>query len=349
MANICSINIYIPLDEIPDEKEKSQLAALYEAEKKWKEAVKNDEELRIGKNYQDFIGSQPGVPFKKTEYKYESYDEEVKNGVAKNGELKPDSEQWNQPTIHASFEVIDDKIWVHPYGFGRSQGLLFDEENGITIPIRKYTSNTFLVGTYSRVPMSWEFKWSFPWWAEIGFAEGKKSYAEGVDAPKGQTDSFYDKWYEEHGQPYPYLAWTHSVSEIVKNLDFAIRVYENFPISGVTWQMAWVWKELNQLKDLYKWMKQVGLISSKAIAYLDWGEVAMNSGEYEWTQKNDSPNLIMASVKKMENDVRRLNEGKLLLDKFRRKYESHLRRNKKAYKGYVLIPKRDPFNYVDWL
>lgn len=349
MANICSINIYIPINDIPDEKEKDQLKALYEAEKKWDEAVKKDDSLRVGVNRDKFLASQPGVPFKRTEWRYSHWDEEVKSGKAKADEPEPDSKQWNQPTIHASYDKKGDEIWVFPYSFGRSSGLLFDEDNGITVPIQKFTGDNFLLGTHCKVPVTWEFKWSFTWWAEVGFAGGKKEAAEGEDAPKGQTEEFYEKWYAEHGQPVPYLVWELQVSEVVKNLEYTIRIYESFPISGLAWQMSWIWEELMQLKELYRWIKKISLISPKAIAHLDWGEVAMNSGEYERMQKNDSPNLIMAAVKKMESDVKRLNEGKLSLDKFRRKYESHLRRNKKDYKGYVLISKRDSFNYLDWL
>lgn len=350
MANICSINIYIPLDKIPDKEEKAQLAALYEAEKKWKEAVKTDEELRIGKNYQNFIGSQPGVPFKRTEYKYEFFDDGDKKGIAKEGELKPDSEQWNQPTIHASFEERDGKILVCPYGFGRGRGLLFDEEDGISFHISKPDNSILALPYLFHIPVMWSFKHSFPWWAEIGFAGGKKNCdEESKDAPSGQSDEFYKKWYEEHGQPIPQLIWEHSVSEILKNLGYAVRVYENFPTTGLAWQMSWVWKELDKLKDIYKWMKQIYSVSSEAIAYLDWSEVAWSSGEFEWTRKNDSPNQNMLSIKRMEIDTIRFNEGKLSLEAFKRRHTLHLRKSKKDYRGYVPIAKRDPFYYLYWL
>lgn len=351
MANICSIEILIPLDKVPDEKEREQLKALYEAEKKWNEAVKGDDELRRGINRDTFLASQPGVPFKRTKWEYNFFDDEVKNGLAKEGDLKPDSEQYNTPTIYASFEERNGRTWVHPVTFGRSEGLLFDENDGISFRMPKPTKkNKFYLGSFTYIPMSWDFKWSFPWWAEIGFAGGKKECDEkGEDPSKGQSDEFYKKWYEEHEQPFPYLVWEISMSQLLKNLEYAIKVYEHFPVIGETWQMVWIWKELTELKNLYRWIKKVYFALPEAIAQLDWAEVAMNSGEYEWTQKNDSPNQIMASVKRMEIDVQQLNSGKLSQEAFKKKYVLHLRGSRKDYKGYIPIVKRDPFDYYEWI
>ena len=167
MANLCSIEIIIPLEKVPDTKEREQLTALFEAEKKWNEGALINEELRTGKNRDSFLSSQPGVPNKRTEWKYNFFDAKVKSGLVKDGDLKPDSEQWNMPTIHAYFQERDGKIWVHPYDFGRGEGLLFDNENGITFERPEgYRYSPHLA-------MRWEFKWSFPWWAEVGFAGGQ--------------------------------------------------------------------------------------------------------------------------------------------------------------------------------
>ncbi|MCX6782903.1 MAG: hypothetical protein NTZ20_02830 [Candidatus Levybacteria bacterium] len=349
MANMCSINIYIPLDKIPDENERQQLTALYEAEKKWNEAVKGNGDLRTGKNRDIFLASQPGVPNKRTDWKYHFFDEEVKSGLAKDGDLEPDSKQWNRPTIHASFQEREGEIWVHPYGFGRGEGLLFDEMDGITVKPYGDKKERIWLAVIQHLPVRWDFKHSFPWWAEIGFAGGKKEFAEGEDAPEGQTDDFYKKWYDEHGQPFPYLIWENPVSQIVENLLYAIKVHENFPLTGLAWELGWVWKQLDQLKDIYRWMRKVSIICPEAIAYLDWSEVAMNSGEFKWTQKNDSPNQIMASIKEMELDAKKLNEGKNTVEDFKKEHALHLRRNSKDYRGYITISKRDPFDYTEWL
>src|SRR5215213_629397 len=107
MANLCSIEIIIPLKKVPDIKEREQLAALYEAEKKWSEAAKTNDELRRGKNHHEFIASQPGVPHERTRWSNFGGSFDGRPGEV----LKSDSEQWNTPTIHASFEDRDGEIW----------------------------------------------------------------------------------------------------------------------------------------------------------------------------------------------------------------------------------------------
>ncbi len=340
MANRCSIEIIIPLDKVPDSKEREQLTALYKAEKKWSEAVKTNDELRRGKNYHEFIALQPGVPHKKTQWSNFGGSFRGRAGEV----LKPDTEQWETPTIHASFHERDGAVWVHPYDFDRGEGLLFDNANGITFERPEdYPYSPHLA-------MRWDFKWSFPWWAEIGFAGGKKICNEdGMDAPSGQSDDFYRKWYDEHGEPFPFLMWEIPVSQLLKNLEYAINVYELFPLMGEAWQMVWVWEELKALKDLYMWMRKVNFVCPDAIGQLDWSEVSLYSGEYKWTQENDSPNQIMESVKKMDSDVQKLKAGELSSEAFKKKYFLHKKRNEEDYSGYIPVIKRNPFKDNKWL
>lgn len=350
MANYCSIYVNIPLNKIPDDKEREGLTALYHAEKKWSEAVKLDDELRRGNKRDLYLASQPGVPFEKTKYTYHFSDEEVKKGFKKEGELRPEEEQWNKPTTYASFEERKGIIYVHPNTFGRGGSLLFDYEDGITLKILKTPKNKIFFPFVTNIPMSWDFKYSFPWWAQIGFAGGVKEYdKEAQDPPEGKSQEFYIKWIEEHGQPMPYLAWEQSAKKLIKNLEFAINVYENFPVIGNVWQMDWVWRELYQLRKIYRWVKQINFVSDEAIFELNWSEVAMYSGEYKWTKENDSPNQIMTSIKKMEKDSKSFLRGQISTEKFTKDHLFHLKKNEKdTNKSYTKTSERDPFYYLDW-
>lgn len=326
MANRCSIDVYISLESIPDKREREQFTTLYEAERKWKEVVKKRDRPRTEKDHQEFIASRQGVPFRRTEWRYHFNDEEVKQGKAKDGELRPESEQWNQPTVSAHFEERGGCVWVHPFRFDRGSGLLFDD--GITIcPFGSKHQ-------YAHLPMDWGFKWFFPWWAQIGFA-GAKKYCdqESKDAPEGQTAEFYDKWYERHGQLTPYLIWENPVSKILKNLRRAGMVLENFPVTEPAWQWGWVWEELNQLKGIYGWFEQIHAICSEAIAKLDWEEVAWNLMTYEEARKNDEPNELVTGVEEMEKDIDRLRNGRISQTKFKKKYALDLQERNKGWEG----------------
>lgn len=294
-----SIDIYIPLDKIPDKKEREQLIALYKAERKWKEAVKTNKELNSGINSANFISSQPDVPSKD-----------------------------NRPTIGAYFEEKDDRVWVCPYDFGGPIGF----QNGITIirPERAYPS-------LIHIPMQYEFRWGFLWWAQVGFAGGQKICDEKSQDPLDKAV-----------MPYAYLLWKSPVAKILKNLEYAIKVFENFPLSGQAWQLGWVWEELSNLRRIYRWFRKIDFVCPEAIACLDWDEIALNNWTFEEARKNDDPNSAMFYTRKKEGDIQKLKTGELPLNKFSKKYADIIRKNKKDTKGYIPIIKRDPFDGDEW-
>ena len=295
-----SIDIYIPLNKVPDKKEREQLVALYKAEYKWKEAVKTNKELNSGINFDKFISSQPDVPSKD-----------------------------DRPTINAYFKEKDDRIWVCPYDFGEPIGL----QDGITITSLEGASPPGLL----RIPMQYEFKWGFPWWAQVGFAGGTKYCDEKSQDPQDKTV-----------MPYAYLIWISPIAKILKNLEYSINVYENFPLNGQAWQLGWVWEELSDLRKIYRWFKKIDFVCPEAIACLDWDEIAWNNWTFEEARKNDDPNSAMSSVRKVEEDIQKLKTGKLPLSKFNEKYTDILRKNKKDTKGYIPVIKRNPFDDDEW-
>lgn len=339
MANLCSININIPLDKVPDQTEREQLIALYKAGQKWKEAVKTDESLRIGKNRDVFISSQTGVPYRKTQWN--NYGGEFTG--KSNETLEADNEQWNIPTIGATFGKKGKSIWVQSTTCGRGGSLLFDEADGITMHIPK-SEKSYTIPSTTQIPMTWQFKWGFPWWAQVGFA-GADKYCDkkSQDPPKGKDYKFYEEWYSKHEYKPTYLLWELSVAKILKNLEYVIKVYENFPVEGSAWQNNWIWEELSQLSKIYKWFKQVSVITPDALAHLDWSEVAWNSMDFKSAREDDEPNQIMEFIKDMERNLKKLTPDQLFEEYcLRTKSESTKARD------YLSILERDPFDWSQW-
>ncbi len=327
MANRCGINIYIPLDKVPDEIERQQLTALYTAKKKWEEKVKTNKKLDTWENRANFIASQPGIPFKKRH--------------STNSDLKQKSKQYKYSTIGADFYIENDRIWVFPITFGRNEVLMFDQKDGITV--HKPAEETFIS---SYLPMQVEFRYQFPWWAQVGFAGAKKSCdEESQDPPKEQNQEFYDKWYEEHGDPITYLFWELPVSKILENLEYVIKTYENFPVNGLIWQWIWVWKALDVVAKIYLWFKEIHYFVPEAFARLDWGEVAFNMISFEEARADDDPNQIMSDIRKINKDTMKLANGSLSLNKFEKKYATHIKKGVKGRRNYTPIIERSLFDF----
>jgi hypothetical protein len=148
----------------------------------------------------------------------------------------------------------------------------------------------------------WEFKWGFPVWAQTGFAGAKKTCG-GV----------------EHGAR-GYLFWELPVKEVIRNLKYVIKILKNFPISTNLAYWKWVLDDLHDLQEILLWFSTAYELSEKAIATLDWSEVAILTMSEADVRKNNDPNGIMANFKKLSADIRKLKAGKITLRTIERKY-----------------------------
>ena len=340
MANMCDIKVYVPLSAIPHEEERGHLAALYAAEREYSRLAQDNEELRSGRAHDEFVSIWPGVPHQRTRWSNSGGTFRGRPGEF----LKPDSEQWSQPTVGALFEERDGEVWVHPYKM-RDESSLFGQQDGIMV------FPGTLDGRCSTIlPMSQDFRHSFPWWAQVGFAGAKKLCdEEGQDPPDGQTEEFYRQWSTEHRDKLTYLLWEHPVSDVLTNLEYVIDVYEGFPVSGAAWRMAWVWKALSQLEDLYRWFKRIHLVSPRALGVLDWSEVAWNVMTFEQARRINDPNEIMREIREMAEDREAFLEGRLCQSEFEKKYAQQEGDVAGETRGYVRIASRDPYAWVGWL
>jgi hypothetical protein len=151
-----------------------------------------------------------------------------------------------------------------------------------------------------------EFRYAFPWWAEVCFAGAKKYCNDKNEALKPDTLVF--------------LYWEHPVQDVIKNLDYIIQVRQNLPVSGPLNQWLWASNGLATVKEAREWFSRFYGFSKRAIAVLDWSEVACNMMDFKMVWQNDNPNWYMAGVKKMEEDTQKLNTGKLSQKEFVDKY-----------------------------
>lgn len=280
MANRCEIEISIPTTEIPDEKERNEYLALFEAEKRWNSLPGSN--ALFGEEYEEFMTSQPGIPTNTN-----------------------DQEALGKVTIRASFKEINGDLWLHPY--------IYKCGGGLTYRLGK--------NQIARVPMEWSFKHSFPWWAQIGFAKGEKLFGA-IES----NESDHRGW----------LCWKLEVQKILENLKYVIEVHETFPVSNQAKEWQGIYSDLGKLTEIYGWFGQISRVSKKAIAVLNWSEVAYNVMPYKHIEKNNEPNEIMDYFKQMETDVKQLESGKLSFSKFRNKYAEN------AVK-FVSATKKDPF------
>lgn len=175
---------------------------------------------------------------------------------------------------------------------------------------------------FSWVSMDWGFKHDFPWWAQVGFANGEKTFGHLVP---NQPES--GGW----------LNWELDVSVVLTNLKYAIDVYEKFPISNQAWEWQEIYHGLDNLARIYTWFCKVILISPNAVATMDWSEVANNALSYEYIKSSNSPNEIMAEVITMSKHVKELKSGKLTRRRFEKIYA-------KRVGCYIPIAERDPYN-----
>lgn len=220
----------------------------------------------FGKEYEEFMASQPGVPTN-----------------------THDPESLGKLSISASFYNIDGHLWVHPY--------IYKYGDGLTYHLGK--------SQITRVAMDWSFKHSFPWWAQIGFADGEKQF--GI-IESNEPD--HRGW----------LCWKSEVTKILENLEYAIKAHETFPVSNQAKEWLGVYSDLDKLTDIYGWFGKVNRVSNKAVAVLNWSEVGYNVMHYEHIKNNNEPNEIMDTVKQMASDIKQLESGKLSFVKFRKKY-----------------------------
>jgi len=191
------------------------------------------------------------------------------------------------PGATANIREINNEAWVTPY---------FD--------IHIASAGSMNVPLWMVLDSIWSFKYGFPWWAQIGFAGAEKNSG---------TQKIKD-------DPIAYLEWELPVKDVIRNLKYAIKVHKNFPISTKLANWKWVEDNLRQLREVLLWFHTAYEISDRAIATLDWSEVAwMMLTEAQVSQNND-PNNLMADVKKLNRDIRKLKAGKVTLRTFERKY-----------------------------
>jgi len=113
---------------------------------------------------------------------------------------------------HGNTEENDNEIWVTPPSY-------------MHITRARHAGEVYSPLSIALDPC-WEFRWSFPAWAQIGFAGAKKTCG-GID----------------HGAR-GYLLWELPVKEVISNLKYAIKVLKNFPISTKLASWKWVTDDL---------------------------------------------------------------------------------------------------------
>lgn len=293
MANYCFIRIYLPLRRIPDEIERRQLAALYEARKKHAELSKENDELRTGRNYDEFIASQPGIPYQRTRWSHSGGEFEGRSGEV----LLPDSRQWNRPTVRAHFEERYGETWVHPFHVGSEEpdGITISPPNGASVPLR--ASN--------RLQMTAHYKYCFPWWAQVGFAGAEK---------------FCDQESLDVHTPDVYLYWRQTVANVTANLRYSIDILKAFVQIVPTQQAMEERIGLEKPEEVFRWFTQVQLACPEAFAELDWSEVVSMGMTFKDARENNDPNEIMAAFAELEQDMRNLQNWKISQGEFEQKY-----------------------------
>jgi len=189
---------------------------------------------------------------------------------------------------HGNTEENDNEIWVTPPSY-------------MHITRARHAGEVYSPLSIALDPC-WEFRWSFPAWAQIGFAGAKKTCG-GID----------------HGAR-GYLLWELPVKEVISNLKYAIKVLKNFPISTKLASWKWVTDDLHQLQEVLLWFSTAYELCEKTIAVLDWAEVAVLTMSEADVRKNNKPNDYMEEFKKLSADIRKLKTGKITLRTFERKY-----------------------------
>lgn len=282
MANWCDISIYFPLHEMKETEHKRQLFALYWAQKEWEKHANPKASTR---EKESFIAAQPGVPFERT--KNEGWNTDPLTGEkTPTNDTAPDNEQWYRPSISADFNVIDSVIWVHPY-------------------FELYLDHHDFFSPSHFKPIK-DFKHGFPWWAQIGFAGAKKTF----DGTKS----------DESPNAYGLLFWELPVKDVVHNLRYVSKVHKRIPVQGTLEQWLWAFDAIDCVKEIMDWFELALTISDKAIAKLDWAEVAMNMMFLEDTQNNNDPNDLMRTVKALSKDIDNFRDERLGQSEFTKKW-----------------------------
>jgi hypothetical protein len=191
------------------------------------------------------------------------------------------------PGASATIREINGEAWVTPY---------FD--------IHIASAGNVSVPLWMALDSLWSFKHSFPWWAQIGFAGAEKNSG---------TQKI-------NSSPIAYLEWELPVKDVIRNLKYAIKVHKNFPISTKLASWKWVEADLRLLQETLLWFNTAYGISDRTIATLDWSEVAWMGLTEAQASRNNDPNDLMADVKKLNSDIRKLKAGNTTLRTFERKY-----------------------------
>jgi hypothetical protein len=178
----------------------------------------------------------------------------------------------------------------------------FEQEGGLYKIYKKQTPSGMYSPLCTILDSEWLFKWNFPWWAQIGFAGAKKTCGGADNGARG------------------YLCWELPVKDVIHNLKYIIKVLKNFPISTKLASWTWVSQDLSDLQEVLLWFCTAYELSDKATAALDWGEVALLGMSEAEVRKNNHPNDLMADIKKLRTDIRKLKAGKISLRTFERKY-----------------------------
>lgn len=318
MANRCTLEVYVPIEEIPDKQQKGQIKAYYEADRKWRE-TRGDRSA--WKEYEEFLAAYPGVPSRRTQERYSFHDfndfGDILDGIpVKNdpriGQMKPESEQYNTPTISAEFLERDGQVYA-----------CIDEGLSYTIPGQK---GLFGGPHVTTLEMRWWFKHSFPWWTQVGFAGGEKLFG------KLELD--------EESEPRGWLMREQPIKAYLTNITKAISVYEQLPVSFELWEWLWAAKELTSLERAYSDVKLMGQAIPGALLQLDWSEVAFNVMSYEQIESDDYPNQIMQEISSMKELSGKLLRGEIEEEDFRQKYAA---RRYSTYnpEGYKKIEDRE--------
>lgn len=311
MANYCSVNAYIPLQDIPEEQERNKLTALYNAELAYRKAIEQNEDLRRGSRRDEFISSQPGVPSNYTRWSNRGGYFQGRDGE----KLLPKSKQWRKPTVGAHFREYNNQIYTFVYNT--------ESHEGITVrPYKEKTQITYL-------KLSESYRYSYPWWVEVSFAGGLKH----CDETSKEEDVQEALESGESICPYPFLLWEIPLEKAVKNLEYVIDVYSKLPIHGYWYEYSVLYYQMNELSNYYRWLKSILLLFPTALVVMDYAEVNMML-TFDEARKDNSPNEILTSIKKLEEEIKTLPEDSI--------YDKH------KDKEFIPIKLRNPFKGLDW-
>jgi len=312
----------MPLLEVPTADQRNKLKALHEATINWADALKKDQSLNEYIKKDEFIASHPGVPSRTNEEDYISLDdlEKFDNPVSK-------KRRWRGPSIAGEFITRNKKVFVNPFEV-HINPLMYLSDPGFP---GNYDDDAILVNYISTEK---EFQDEFPWWVLASVAGGKKIYdKDTIDHPEEIKS--------------PILKWEQAITKAVKNIEFCISTLENLPCPGPTLNSAWIWKDLDELISVHRWLKQLMTISCDTIVVADYDMKAAMQMTFDNARKNKFPEETLNKIQKMASDSEKYYERFISANDVNATYYQS-ENLEKGRKWYSSIHNKELFNSLDY-